>query len=67
MRAEKLKNIKPGSWFTRKPCEYPTEKQVLIRREYDRTEKRFFCERWADIGDGVLLKGDTTVYTDFTF
>lgn len=67
MTGEKLKDIRPGTLFTRKPTETPTEAQVFIRREYDRTEKRYFCQRWADIADGIMLKGETIVYTDFTF
>lgn len=67
MTSTKLKDIKPGSWFTRKPCEYPKESQVLIKGEYDRTEKRYVCTHWNDICREITLKGEAVVYIDFTF
>lgn len=63
----KLKDLKEGEWFTLKPIMYPTEKQVYIRREYDRSERKYWAEKWADMCDGRLLKGDRIVYTDFIF
>lgn len=67
MNGVKLKDIKPGTWFTRKPCEYPKESQVLIRGNYDRQSKRYSCTHWNDICREITLKGETIVYTDFTF
>lgn len=67
MEGVKLKNLKPGTWFTRKPCEYPTEKQVLIRGNYDRESKRYSCTYWDDVCREIMLKGETIVYTDFIF
>lgn len=67
MKAVKLKELKQGEWFTRKPNEYPTEKQVFIREHYIREDKKYCCTRWCDIGDCIELKGDTIVYIDFTF
>ena len=67
MEGIKLKNLKRGEFFTRKPLEFPKESQVFIKAEYDRTEKRYFCERWNDICDGIMLKGETIVYIGFTF
>lgn len=68
MVAIKLSELKKGDFFTRKPVEYPTEKQVLIRGDYDRSTKRFenphFDDAWSN---GVMLKGSTVVYTDFIF
>ena len=63
----KLKDLKQGEYFTRKPNEYPTDKQVLVRGEYDRTSKRYSCLHFDDINNEILLKGETLVYTDFTF
>ena len=63
----KLKDLKIGEYFTLKPIENPTEKQVFIRGEYDRTEKKYECGRFDDISYTRYLKGDTEVYTDFTF
>lgn len=67
MIAIKLKDLKQGEWFTRKPIEEPTEKQVFIRRDYVRQDKKYICERFNDMNSYILLKGDTTVYTDFIF
>lgn len=67
MKAIKLKDLRAGEWFTRKPLEEPNEKQVFIRRDYIRQDKKYYCERFSDMNDGILLKGETTVYTDFIF
>ena len=68
MVAIKLSELKKGEYFTRKPVEYPTDHQVLIRGEYDRTTKKYenphFDDAWSN---GVMLKGSTVVYTGFTF
>ena len=67
MQGKKLKDLKQGEWFTRKPILEPNEKQVFIREHYVREDKKYFCERWACLGDGIELKGETIVYTDFIF
>lgn len=67
MVAIKLSELKKGDFFTRKPLENPSEKQVLIRDNYDRTEKKFSCIHFDDICDEIFLKGSTVVYTGFTF
>lgn len=67
MEGKKLKDLKQGEWFTRKPIDCPKESQVFIREYYIREDKRYFCERWSAIGDGIELKGDTIVYVDFYF
>ena len=63
----KLKDLKIGEYFTLKPIPEPTEKQVYIRGEYDRTERRYVCGKFCDISYSRALKGDTEVFTDFTF
>lgn len=63
----KLKELKAGSWFTLKPIEEPKESQVYIRGEYDRETKKYVCGKFSDISYSRLLKGDTEVYTAFTF
>lgn len=63
----KLKELKQGDWFTLKPIEEPKASQVYIRGEYDRTEKKYDCGKFSDISYSRMLKGDTEVYTDFTF
>ena len=62
-----LKNVKKGEYFTLKPIEYPTEKQVYIRDEYDRSDRRYMCIRFDDISVSRMLPGTKTVYTGFTF
>lgn len=67
MKVITLKDLKPGTWFTLKPYPYPIGRQVYIRGEYDRTNKKYCCGRFDDISYSRLLKGDTPVYTDFVF
>lgn len=63
----KIKELKQGEWFTLKPIEDPKESQVYIRGAYDRSEKKYECGKFSDISYSRLLKGDTEVYTVFTF
>ena len=68
MVAIKLSELKKGEYFTRKPLEYPTDHQVLVRGDYDRSSKRYENPHFDDFGsNGVMLKGSTIVYTDFIF
>lgn len=62
-----LKDLKRGDWFTLKPIAEPTEKQVFIKGQYDRFSKKYDCGRFDDISYSRFLKGETAVYTDFTF
>lgn len=63
----KIKDLKKGEFFTIKPLEYPTEKQVYIRGEYDRTDKKYCCGKFSDISVSRMFDGNKEVYTDFTF
>lgn len=63
----KLKELKEGEYFTLKPIAEPSEKQVYIRGEYDRSEKKYCCGRFDDISYSKYINGDKEVYTDFTF
>lgn len=62
-----IKDLKKGEYFTLKPISEPTEKQVFIRAEYDRTEKKYVAIHFDDICSSRSLKPSTVVYTDFTF
>lgn len=62
-----LRELKKGDYFTRKPLENPKDSQVFVKDDYDRTEKKYCCIRFSDISSCIMLKGDTEVYTDFTF
>lgn len=64
---KQLKDLKKGEYFTLKPIEEPTEKQVYVRGDYDKSERKYDCGRFDDISYSRLLKGTTAVYTEFTF
>lgn len=67
MTKRRIRDIKPGEWFTLKPIEEPKDTQVYIREEYVRSENKYICTKWADMNSSRLFKGDKEVYTDFTF
>lgn len=62
-----IRDLKKGEFFTKKPIEAPTERQVFVRGNYDRGLKKYECIRFSDISDIHYVKGNTEVYTDFTF
>lgn len=62
-----IKELKKGQYFTKKAIDEPTEKQVWIRGEYDRSQKKYECVRFDDICQCCYLRGDTEIYTDFVF
>ena len=65
----KLKELKHGDFFTRKSMNgrEAKESQVYIKDDYDRSTKKYWCQKWNDISKGIELKGDAEVYTDFIF
>ena len=63
----KLKELKKGAWFTLKPIDHPTDKQVFIKDDYCREERKYICGRFDDISYSRLLSGDKEVFTDFIF
>ena len=63
----KVKELKKGDFFTKKPLDNPRESQVWIRGDYDRSEKRYECQRFDDICAFCYLPGNKEVHTDFTF
>lgn len=65
----KLKELKHGDFFIRKPMngQEAKESQVYIKDDYDRSTKKYWCQKWDDISKGMELKGDTEVYQDFIF
>lgn len=66
-----LKDVKQGEYFTLKDYEgvfgEVSENRVYVRGEYDRSERKYDCGKFDDISYSRLLKGNTVVYTDFTF
>ena len=63
----KIREMKKGEFFTRKPRENPSESQVWIRGEYDLAQKKYECVRFDDASRFCYLKGETQVYTDLVF
>ena len=63
----KIREMKKGEIFTRKPLENPSESQVWIRGEYDRSQGKYECVRFDDANRFCYLKGETQVYTDLVF
>lgn len=63
----KIKDLKKGEYFTKKPIENPKESQVWIRGDYDRGTRQYECTNFADICKTCSMRGDKEVFTDFTF
>lgn len=62
-----IRELKKGDYFTKKAIEYPTERQVWIRGDYDRSTKKYECYRFDDINTFTYVSGTKEVYTDFIF
>lgn len=62
-----IKELNKGELFTLKEIEFPTDRQVYVRGEYDRTERAYWCHKWDDVNGGRYFKGTRKAYTDFTF
>ena len=68
METKLLKELKKGEYFTLREVKEPKESQVYVRGEYDKSQRKFECQRFTDIwGNGKMLKGNTIVYVGFTF
>lgn len=67
MEAKKIKDLKKGDYFTLKPIEYPSEKLVWVRGDYERSEKKYSCTKFSDICHENFMKGDRIVYVGFEF
>lgn len=63
----KIRELKKGDFFTRKPVGEPKESQVWIRGDYDRSQGKYECVRFDDANRFAYLKGNTEVHTDFVF
>lgn len=64
---ERLKDLKKGDYFTKRPIAEPTEKQVWVKGDYDRTLKAYSIYRFSDINDEHFMSGNTLINTEFTF
>lgn len=67
MKEVRLKDLKKGDFFTLKPIEEAKERQVWIRDEYNRSERKYECYKFVDFCHFHLWKGDKKVFTDFYF
>lgn len=64
---KRLKDLKRGEMFTRKPYDAPKDSQVFYRGDFIRGTKKYECQRFSDACDFIMLKGETPVYVGFTF
>lgn len=64
---KKLKELKRNDLFTLKEIEHPTESQVYVKGEYDRSEKKYLCWKYSDINAWRYIKADKLVNVDFYF
>lgn len=62
-----LKELKQGEYFTKKAIEYPTGKQVWIRGEYCRENRKYLIYNWDDTNRFSWMDGNKEVFTEFTF
>ncbi len=62
-----IKELKKGDFFTRKPISEPSERQIWVRGEYDRSCKRYEVHKWSDVNYIAYLKGNQEVFDDFIF
>lgn len=67
MESKKIRDLKKGEYFTLKPIEEPKETQVYIREDFDRSEGKYWGQKWSDISSGRFFSGDKVVYVGFTF
>ena len=63
----KIKEMRKGAFFTKKLIDEPKESQVWIRGDYDRSQRKYECQRFDDSNKFCYLDGDREVYTEPTF
>lgn len=63
----KLNTLKNGDFFTLKDISEPTESQVYIKGDYDRSSNTYSCIKFSDINSERSFKGNKEVFTEFTF
>lgn len=67
MTPVKLRDVKKGEFFTKKPYECPSDTQVWIKGDYDRSLKKYSCTRCSDFCDEQFISPDKDVYIDFIY
>ena len=63
----KIKELKKGDFFTKKELDSPKDSQVWIRGDYDRSSKRYECQRFDDASSFCYLPGTKEAFTGFVF
>lgn len=58
-----LKDLPKGEFFKLKP----DAKRVYMRGDYDRSEKKYDCGAFDDIGYSRMFDGKKLVFAGFTF
>lgn len=62
----KVKDLKKGDFFTLKECGvFPPLSLVYVRMDYDRSERKYLCERFSDLSDVLVLERDRLVWAGF--
>lgn len=62
-----IRNVKRGDFFTLKDLDDPTESQVWVRDEWDRSAGRYVAHRFTDVNSERSFKSERAVYVGFTF
>lgn len=63
----KVKDLKKGDFFTKKAIDNPSASQVWVRGDYDRSTRKYECQRFDDCSSFCYLSGSKEVFTGFTF
>ena len=68
LRLVELRTLKPGDFFTLVPRTEPTERQVWVQGEYDRSTRTYSAYRFTNVNHELANgKGNRKVYVGFTF
>lgn len=62
-----LRDVPRGGFFTLKPCAFPDSERVYVRDEYERSERKFYIHKFADVCASRFMDGGRVVYVGFTF
>jgi hypothetical protein len=65
--ATTLDNVCNGTFITFKPLDYPADAQVYQKEYYDRSEKKYVCDRWNASSNEKHCKGSKVVYINFNY
>lgn len=67
MKQKMIKELVKDEFFTLQPIEEPRENQVWVRGDYERSTKKYSCNKFSDMNHERLFRGDKIVFTDFIF